>query len=878
MAHARRSARGVRGRRRGGAPRDRAGPPARSTGRLAHLGLFRRRIVEMPGRLDRPVWEDDARARCRRAPSRTRPSTRPGGDASSDRLVGEIFGRPLDRSRPLWELWRLDGLRRRRRRPAAEDPPRVHRRACTAPSSRRSSSTSSRTRHCERPDFARRVVDDRHARRVRLRSRRRRSRWRRHRCARRASGSTPARAAPELARFALSRRPHSRASVPGTLRARSTDAHRPPRASSSGSVSRDDVTWSAERSASRSNDVVLAIVQRRVAHATSWPATRSRPHHGRAGADGHPPRGAPRRSRDRAREPALGDGRGAAGPPRGSADRLRAVQASTRSGTNAPPSAGRRPARRSRGRTAAAGAVGAGAGLRVAPPRRASAAHLQRHRLERPGPPDTALLRRRAAHARLSARPAPRRQRAQHHGPQLPRLDRHRRRDLPRHRRRRAGDRRRVRTRARPARSGHTGVDRVPTTFLVLSLVGALLALDALFPRSRRSIFAVPSFFAAWPTTELSPQFLFVQVLGAAAFVWLGALEDVAGFVALGITIASWTGLAVIGRRPWQSGAFVEAALAEGLGHDYTATLGEVADVTASHALPVIRLALAVPIADRTIEVVRDLRYAPGAGRRHRLDVYRAAGSSARSRPRPVCKSTGELGSSATSANKRDLSSTTWLRTAGCASRRTTASVPRQPSPTTLLDVQAGASVGARAHRGVRRRPRLRGGHGGIGRRSPGHTHRLHRQRSRIPARLRGRRHLGRRLRSLLRRVRPQGKIRRPGRRRHGRSDRADRPQTQACGRPGSVLARVTTRPDTPCSPTLPRRARHPRFPRAGYRGPGVRRPARDRSASPVVYVELPGTQHAFELFHSVRSETVVRGVHRFLAAVYFSRRGSCAP
>ena len=52
----------------------------------------------------------------------------------------------------------------------------------------------------------------------------------------------------------------------------------------------------------------------------------------------------------------------------------------------------------------------------------------------------------------------------------------------------------------------------------------------------------------------------------------------------------------------------------------------------------------------------------------------------------------------------------------------------------------------------------------------------------------------------------------------------------------------------------------------------------RDRSASRVVYVELPGTQHAFELFHSVRSETVVRGVHRFLAAVYFSRRGSCAP
>ena len=28
------------------------------TGRLARIGLFRRRVVEMPGRLDRPAWED----------------------------------------------------------------------------------------------------------------------------------------------------------------------------------------------------------------------------------------------------------------------------------------------------------------------------------------------------------------------------------------------------------------------------------------------------------------------------------------------------------------------------------------------------------------------------------------------------------------------------------------------------------------------------------------------------------------------------------------------------------------------------------------------------------------------------------------------------
>jgi acetyl esterase/lipase len=42
----------------------------------------------------------------------------------------------------------------------------------------------------------------------------------------------------------------------------------------------------------------------------------------------------------------------------------------------------------------------------------------------------------------------------------------------------------------------------------------------------------------------------------------------------------------------------------------------------------------------------------------------------------------------------------------------------------------------------------------------------------------------------------------------------------------------------------------------------------REVTARPVVFVELPAAQHAFEVFHSVRSDAAVRGVHRFLAAV----------
>jgi dipeptidyl aminopeptidase/acylaminoacyl peptidase len=43
-------------------------------------------------------------------------------------------------------------------------------------------------------------------------------------------------------------------------------------------------------------------------------------------------------------------------------------------------------------------------------------------------------------------------------------------------------------------------------------------------------------------------------------------------------------------------------------------------------------------------------------------------------------------------------------------------------------------------------------------------------------------------------------------------------------------------------------------------------------SKSPVAYAEIPGAQHAFEIFHSVRTTHVVRGVDRFLTAVHDAR------
>lgn len=42
----------------------------------------------------------------------------------------------------------------------------------------------------------------------------------------------------------------------------------------------------------------------------------------------------------------------------------------------------------------------------------------------------------------------------------------------------------------------------------------------------------------------------------------------------------------------------------------------------------------------------------------------------------------------------------------------------------------------------------------------------------------------------------------------------------------------------------------------------------RATSEAPVVYVELPGAQHTFDLYHSIRFESVVNGVEAFTAWV----------
>ncbi len=77
--------------------------------RLHRLPRYRQRVRPVPLELGRPIWADDPQFRLDYHVRQTRlPS--PGDDAALCRLMGGLMSEPLDRQRPLWETWLVEGL------------------------------------------------------------------------------------------------------------------------------------------------------------------------------------------------------------------------------------------------------------------------------------------------------------------------------------------------------------------------------------------------------------------------------------------------------------------------------------------------------------------------------------------------------------------------------------------------------------------------------------------------------------------------------------------------------------------------------------------------------------------------------------------------
>jgi WS/DGAT/MGAT family acyltransferase len=96
------------------------GPPPRYVdlvehvrGRLSQVPRFRQRLVTPPLDAGRPLWADDVNFNLTYHIRHTA-LPEPGGEEQLRRLAGRVFSQQLDRSKPLWEMWLVQGLERDR--------------------------------------------------------------------------------------------------------------------------------------------------------------------------------------------------------------------------------------------------------------------------------------------------------------------------------------------------------------------------------------------------------------------------------------------------------------------------------------------------------------------------------------------------------------------------------------------------------------------------------------------------------------------------------------------------------------------------------------------------------------------------------------------
>jgi len=145
--------------------------------------------------------------------------------------------------------------------------------------------------------------------------------------------------------------------------------------------------------------------------------------------------------------------------------------------------------------------------------------------------------------------------------------------------------------------------------FLWVSLVGAVFTLNAFMPVRRIPALFVPSFFGSWLTAELALHHIVWQSIATVLFVYFGALSAWPGLVGLGITCISWLGLLSLFHSGHQTRGIFDEVLSD---------LKELDD---TERIPLGRLLMPFRFHRRGVKVMRDITFREIAGKRLRLDV-----------------------------------------------------------------------------------------------------------------------------------------------------------------------------------------------------------------------------------------------------------------
>jgi acetyl esterase/lipase len=154
---------------------------------------------------------------------------------------------------------------------------------------------------------------------------------------------------------------------------------------------------------------------------------------------------------------------------------------------------------------------------------------------------------------------------------------------------------------------------------LALSAVGALLTANALRPQRNRALM-VPSFFSAWLTAELAPHNLAVTVTGTAAHVARHGVRNRSDRIAIALNALSVAGLASVIRTSQRARPVLDDALVEGLGEDWVEALDDHPE-PGEMSTPWRQIATPFRMQHPDVIRERDLVYDEHHGSRGKLDV-----------------------------------------------------------------------------------------------------------------------------------------------------------------------------------------------------------------------------------------------------------------
>ncbi len=99
--------------------------------------------------------------------------------------------------------------------------------------------------------------------------------------------------------------------------------------------------------------------------------------------------------------------------------------------------------------------------------------------------------------------------------------------------------------------------------FLAVALAGAGFTLNALRPIKGGRVLLIPAFLSSWIVGEMVAHQFVWQLVSTLVFVWLGALDHWPGWVALGLTTISWVALVVMWVSARRAESVVRGALAD---------------------------------------------------------------------------------------------------------------------------------------------------------------------------------------------------------------------------------------------------------------------------------------------------------------------------